>query len=89
MKKLILLSSLFIGLMMVIIQIVIMYHTCPPPVIEYRYVPRTYEEEQNEPVYPSDIFKKMFKNPSPWISGANEVDSRINESLNKYFISQM
>lgn len=89
MGKLILLLSLFVGIILVVIQIVIMYHTCPPSTIEYRYIPRTFEEEQNEPVFPSDIFIKMFKNPSPWISGANEVDSRMNESLNKYFISQM
>ena len=29
--------------------------------IEYRYIPRTFEEAQNEPVFSSDIFKSMFE----------------------------
>lgn len=77
------------GLLLITVEIVKMTFKCPPAKVVYRYIPRTFEEEQNEPVYPSEIFKKMFKNPSPWISGANEVDSRINESLNKFFITQM
>lgn len=78
-----------IGLIFMTIELTKMINKCPPPTIVYKYVPRTFEEEQNEPVFPSEIFKKMFKNPSPWISGANEVDSRINEDLNKFFITQM
>ena len=30
-------------------------------IIEYRYVPRTFEEEQLEPVKPSIIFSSMFE----------------------------
>jgi len=89
MKKFIILSCLIIGIIFISIELVKMYYTCPPKEIVYKYIPRTFEEEQEQPVFPSDIFKKMFKNPSPWISGANESDSRINESLNKFFISQM
>ncbi len=33
---------------------------CPPPSIEYRFIPRTFKEEQESPVKPSEIFSGMF-----------------------------
>ncbi len=42
-------------------------NTCPKPRIEYRYIPRSFREEQEEPVPLTDIFNKMFGNPSPWM----------------------
>lgn len=33
-------------------------------IIEYRYVPRTFEEEQKEPVMVMDLFSKMFQQSS-------------------------
>jgi len=41
-------------------------NTCPKPYIEYRYVPRTFKEEQ-EKVPLEDIFNKLFSYPSPWM----------------------
>lgn len=61
---------------------------CPQPKIIYRYLPRTFEEEQNEPVYPSDIFKTMFTQDSPWVRSMNSIETRKQEAINKYFISQ-
>jgi hypothetical protein len=40
---------------------------CPKPIIEYRYVPRSFKEEQAEPIPIKDIFGTMFANPSPWM----------------------
>jgi len=42
-------------------------NTCPDPSIEYRYVPRTFKEEQKERVPIEDIFNKLFAHPSPWM----------------------
>ena len=42
-------------------------NTCPKPYIEYRYVPRTFKEEQEEKVPLEDIFNKLFAYPSPWM----------------------
>lgn len=61
---------------------------CPPPKTIYKYIPRTFEEEQNEPVYASDIFITMFSQPSPWIKSLNDMDFRKREAINKYFVSQ-
>jgi len=47
---------------------------CPKPIIEYRYVPRSFKDEQEEPVSIEDIFGIMFSRPSPWMisHGINE-----------------
>jgi len=83
----IILIALFLGILMIVVAI--MKDKCHPTnQIIYRYVPKTLEEEQKQPVFASEVFKKMFREPSPWSGGANEIDTRNNEELNKYFISQ-
>jgi hypothetical protein len=56
--------------------------------IIYKYLPRTLEEEENEPIFVSEIFAPMFSQPSVWIDSIYEDDNRKTELLNKYFISQ-
>jgi hypothetical protein len=57
--------------------------------IIYRYIPRTLNEEQKEPAPVSDIFAAMFTQPSTWIGGMNDTDTRKNEVINQYFVSQV
>ena len=40
---------------------------CPKPYIQYKYIPRSFENEQNTPTSIIDIFSKMFSYPSPWM----------------------
>lgn len=61
----------------------------PIPKFEYRYIPRTFEDEQFNPVYPSEIFETMFSQPSPWILSIREYDQRKQEKINQYFVSQL
>ena len=56
--------------------------------IIYRYIPRSLREEQEEPVYVSDIFEKMFSQQFPWVSSSQDLDVRKVEAINKYFVSQ-
>ncbi len=64
-----------IGLIILIVLLFIGYEIirlntlkkCPKPYIEYRYVPRSFKDEQDEPVPIDDIFNKMFAKPSPWM----------------------
>jgi hypothetical protein len=56
--------------------------------IIYKYIPRTFDEEQSDPIYVSEIFETMFSQPSVWIESINDDANRNNELLNKYFISQ-
>jgi len=84
-----LLLILFIGIIFIVIDTVRVYQQCPKQQIIYKYVPRTFEEEQKEPVYVSDIFRAMFSQPSTWIQATNDLDTRKREKINQYFASQM
>jgi hypothetical protein len=57
--------------------------------IIYRYLPRTLAEEQEEPAMVSEIFATMFTQPSTWIGGMNDLDTRKTEAINQYFVSQI
>ncbi len=89
MNKIIILLILFIGILMITISIVKDSTYCQKERIVYRYIPRTFENEQNNEVDVSDIFNAMFTQPSPWIASVNDVDFRKQEAINKYFISQV
>ena len=41
----------------------------PDTKIEYRYIPRTFEQEQENPVKVSQLFNSMFTDQSIWLSG--------------------
>lgn len=53
-----------------------------------RYIPKTLEQEFLYGEYESEIFKQMFRNPSPWVSSIGNYDRRKQEDINKYFVSQ-
>lgn len=43
---------------------------CPPPRIIYRYIPQhTLDVQFGNDNVPSEIFKDMFLDPTPWIGG--------------------
>ncbi len=56
--------------------------------IIYKYIPRTLEEEETEPIFVSEIFGPMFTQPSVWVDSIYEDDKRKTQLLNKYFVSQ-
>ena len=57
--------------------------------IVYKYIPRTLDEEEESPVYVSQIFKAMFEEPSVWINSIKDDYIKHDEVLNKYYISQL
>lgn len=57
-----------IGVIFVVIAVSKNSCNCNDKII-YRYIPRTFEEEQNEPVYVTDIFKTLFSQPGVWEAG--------------------
>lgn len=60
--------------------------TCSKPVTEYRYVPRTFVEEQEDPSPVSDIFDDMFLQNTPWEQGhLLTAVSRRNNVNNSFF----
>ena len=82
---------LFLGLLMIIADIIRIRAGLvkKKPKIIYRYIPRTFEEEQLDPIYVSDIFETMFSRPSPWVDSIRTYDERKQERINQYFVSQL
>lgn len=46
------------------------------PVIEYRYIPRTFEEEQENPIKVGKEFNSMFEEPDVWSKGFKFAPSK-------------
>ena len=61
----------------------------PKEKIIYKYIPKSPQEELDEPVFVTDIFSTMFSQPDPWILDLNNLDTRKNDNINKYFISSV
>ena len=71
--RILIIIILLMAFAFILIDITKMYYKCPPNKIEYRYVPRSFNDEQNNPVPLKNIFGKMFNNPSPWVNSFTEV----------------
>ncbi len=87
-SKVALLILVFIGILFITINIVKTEQIYPKQQIIYRYIPRTFDEEQEDPAYVSDIFKVMFSQQSPWVYSVSNIDRRKQEEINKFFINQ-
>lgn len=73
-----------IALIFIIIDLVKTYCKCPETI--YRFIPRTFKEEQESPVPIDHLFKTMFEYPSPWVHTFDIHKSR--KYINDDFISQ-
>lgn len=81
---------LFIGIILVVSGYIKSNQQCPPPTVEFRYVPMTFTEEQNlnRPVL--SIFGKMFKDNDAWMQDYGYADStaiRQLRGVDREFIS--
>jgi len=68
MKAVVLILAL-VGIILLSVGYVKSNLQCPPPKIEYRYIPKTFEDEQNvhTPVLSIGGMYSMFEDDSPWI----------------------
>ncbi len=78
----------FIGIIAIVVGYINQIKKCPPPKVEYRYIPRTFQEDQDHPVKISELFNTMFVEPTPWLHGMTLASSVKNAELNRYYISQ-
>lgn len=85
--KSILMVLLFVGLLFVATSYAKMTSPCTRTKYIYKYIPRTFREEQESPVSVSELFGDLFAKPSPMVGGFT-FDKEIRTDLNKYFISQ-
>lgn len=66
----IVLLLLVIGIIFVSISWLKSELKCPPPKIVYRYVPKhTLDVQFGNENYPSEIYKDLFTESSPWLGG--------------------
>jgi hypothetical protein len=91
MLKVVILVLLFLGVLMMVIDIVRIKAGLveQKPRIIYRYIPSTFEESQMDPIYVSEIFDTMFSTFSPWVGSVRNYDTRKQEKVNQYFVNQM
>ena len=66
---------LFIGIILVVIGYTKNTDKCPKPKVEYRFVPRSFFEEQLSPDNVTKQFQNMFGNNDPWLSTSDENKS--------------
>ena len=79
-SKILLLISFIISIIFITIDVTKSTFKCEEKKTEYKYVPRTFKEEQDSPVPIDDIFGSMFDNPSPWVGSF--VQTEANTKLN-------
>lgn len=65
--KFLLITLVYTGVLFFIIGYIRSHQLCPPPQVKYRYIPRTLEESQLDPVSIDEIFGNMFRQPSVWV----------------------
>jgi len=82
-------AMLIIGIIFVTINLTQSYSKCQKTKTVYRYVPRTFIEDQENPVPLDDIFYDMFNNPTPYVASIDMGRRRddIGQNLNKYYIT--
>lgn len=91
MLKILIILAIFTGILFIVTDVIRIQAGLveKKPDVVYRFVPKTFAEEQLYPVYPSEIFETMFSQPSPWLVTTREYDRRKQDDINKYFITQL
>ena len=85
MKSIIILIFI-VGLVMVVSGFYKQNLKCPKPQIVYRYVPKTFEEEQENPPSVLKMFSGLFNDPSAWQTqkmGLEKRDKNLKNYINK------
>jgi len=78
MKSIILVLAI-IGIVLVAVGYVKSNLQCPPPKIEYRYIPKSFEDEQNvhTPILSMSGMYSMFQDDTPWIQNRSYASSDV------------
>ena len=77
---------LIIGIIFIIVGYNKSTEKCPSPKIEYRYIPRTFYDEQVSPVNVKDIFGDLFEGEDSWLNKYNSIKNK-NLNWDNYFNS--
>jgi len=81
--------TLIIGIILLVIYYILNREEGFKQNIVYKYIPRTLKEDEESPIFVSEIFKTMFTQPSVWIDSINIDQDRMKDKIDKFYISQM
>jgi hypothetical protein len=81
--------TLIIGIVLLVIYYILNQEEGFKQNIVYKYIPRTLKEDEESPIFVSEIFKTMFTQPSVWIDSINIDQDRMKNKIDKFYISQM
>jgi len=78
MKSIVLILAL-VGIVLIAVGYVQGNFQCPPPKIEYRYISKTFDDEQNvdTPLMSISGISSMFEDDSPWIADNSFASTNI------------
>jgi len=76
----------FVAIISIVYSLTKAYNKCPEQEVKYKYIRRTFNQEQDNPVEIKKIFGSMFDQPSPWV-GYTDRDV-VESNINNYNISQ-
>ena len=82
MKSIILVLAI-VGIVLIAVGYVKNNMQCPPPRIEYRYIPRSFEDEQNAktPLLSMSGMYSMFQDDSPWIQNQSFASTDVKQKM--------
>jgi hypothetical protein len=82
MKSIILVLAV-IGIILIAVGYVKNNLQCPPPRIEYRYIPRSFEDEQNArtPIMSMEGMYSMFENDAPLVQTQSYASSDVKQKM--------
>jgi hypothetical protein len=80
MKSIVLILAM-IGIILIAVGYVKSNLQCPPPKIEYRYISKSFEDEQDVhmPILSMSGMNSMFEDDSPWIESRSYASSDVKQ----------
>jgi hypothetical protein len=76
----------FTGITLIILNQNINNNNTQPQIV--RLIPKSLNEEIDNPHHASDTFRTMFYNPSPWINMTSSYRLQKRENLNQHFLTE-
>ena len=86
--RFIVLVLFLMGVIFIIIELTKSYNECPAKKIEYRYLPRTFKEEQESPIPIDDVYGTMFAQASPWVGSFTKNEENMRTLRDQNYVSQ-
>lgn len=71
--RVLVLFLIFLGTIFITIGYTKTNMKCPPPIVKFKYIPKTFEEQQMNPVPIKSVYGKLFTEDSPWVKSISNL----------------